>query len=89
MTMLVLQGSPGTANFTLFTFFIIYFAENPTFVVVPGHYGYLFFVSMWVMDIQGDPKKMSHSVLQLKSVVGVQSYFFRGVSESEFRARSN
>ena len=39
--------------------------------------------------IQGDPKKMSHSVLQLKSVVGVQSYFFRGVSESEFRARSN
>ena len=25
-----------------------------------------------------------HSVLQLKSVVGVQSYFFRGVSESEF-----
>ena len=40
-------------------------------------------------DIQGDPKKMPHSVLQLKSVVGVQSYFFRGVSESEFRARSN
>ena len=42
-----------------------------------------------VQIIQGDPKKMSHSVLQLKSVVGVQSYFFRGVSESEFRARSN
>ena len=40
-------------------------------------------------NLQGDPKKMSHSVLQLKSVVGVQSYFFRGVSESEFRARSN
>ena len=40
-------------------------------------------------NIQGDPKKMSHSVLQLKSVVGVQSYFSMGVLESEFRARSN
>ena len=37
----------------------------------------------------GWPKKLIHSVLQLKSVVGVQSYFFRGASESEFRARSN
>ena len=44
---------------------------------------------IFIKIVQGDPKKMSHSVLQLKSVVGVQSYFFRGVSESEFRARSN
>ena len=39
--------------------------------------------------IQGDPKKMMHSVLQLKLFVGDQSYFFRGVSELEFRAQSN
>ena len=33
-------------------------------------------------------KKTIHSILQLKSVVGVQFYFFTGVSELEFRARS-
>ena len=52
--------------------------------------GKMDFIMTWRQDaLQGDPKKMSHSVLQLKSAVGVQSYFFRGVSESEFRARSN
>ena len=39
--------------------------------------------------VQGDPKKTIHSVLQPKSVVVVQFYFFTGVSELEFRARSN
>ena len=34
-------------------------------------------------DIQGDPKKTIHSVLQPKSVVVVQFYFFTGVSEPE------
>ena len=32
--------------------------------------------------IQGDPKKTIHSVLQLKSVVGVQFYFFHGWFET-------
>ena len=46
--------------------------------------------ALWkLLNVQGDPKKMIHSVLQLRSFVGVQSYFFRGVSESEFRARRN
>ena len=39
-------------------------------------------------NIQGVPKKMSHSVLKLKSVVEVRFYFSTCVSESEFRARS-
>ena len=34
--------------------------------------------------LQGDPKKMIHSVLQLKSVVKVGFNFSTGVSESEF-----
>ena len=42
-----------------------------------------------VHSIQGDPKKAIHSVLQLKSVVGVQFYFVTGGLEPEFRARSN
>ena len=35
-------------------------------------------------NLQGDPKKMIHSVLQLKSVVKVGFNFSTGVSESEF-----
>ena len=34
--------------------------------------------------LQGVPKKMSHSVLKLKSVVEVRFYFSTCVSESEF-----
>ena len=37
MTRLVLQGSAGCANFTLFAFSAIFFAENLIFVAVPGH----------------------------------------------------
>ena len=40
------------------------------------------------LDIQGAPKKMSHSDFKLKSVPEVRLYFFTCVSESEFRARS-
>ena len=35
-------------------------------------------------NVQGDPKKTIHSVLQLKSVVEVGFNFSMGVSESEF-----
>ena len=41
------------------------------------------------LKLQGDPKKMVHSVLTLKSVVEVGFYFSTGVSEWEFRAQSN
>ena len=37
MTSLVLQGSAGCANFTLFAFSAIFLAENQIFVAVPGH----------------------------------------------------
>ena len=36
MTMLVLQGSAGSANFTLFSFTALFFAENPIFLRFPG-----------------------------------------------------
>ena len=38
--------------------------------------------------VQGASKKMSDSDFSLKSVPGVGFYFFRGVLDSEFRARS-
>ena len=39
-------------------------------------------------QLQGVPKKMSHSDFQLKSVPEVRLYFFTCVSKSEFRAHS-
>ena len=58
-----------------------FFREKPTYRKL------LFladFIENWAPFIQGDPKKMIHSVLQLKSVVKVGFNFSTGVSESEF-----
>ena len=41
-----------------------------------------------LLYIQGASKKMLHSDFSLKSVPGIGSYFFRGVLESEFHART-
>ena len=48
----------------------------------------LILLDILVHIIQGASKKMSDSEFILKSVPGVQFYFFRGVLESEFLARS-
>ena len=40
------------------------------------------------VETTGCPKKMSHSILKLKSVVEDRFYFSTCVSESEFQARS-
>ena len=42
-----------------------------------------------LLNVQGDPKKMSHSVLQLKSVVGVPFYFVRCVTEPDPKTTSH